>query len=555
MSTRPLFTSQEACVQSMVQREQDHHLLLDAHSTLHTPVSILGGSIGSGKTSTILELIHRHKGYAEVVTVDSVTQLGTLSYIRTTHRHTRSPVTLVLADRNIRHQWQHECTYFPTLRVKRVDTATASNLQHLQETLDSWDVVLVSHTVLAKLVAVLPQHQFWRLVVDEADTLQMKIPGALCAAHIWYVTATWTNLQPFTQSSLRRHQGHFLYDTLHDMPLQPLVAGQQMEAPHVPFAVQEQVHTYVDTPVYRALRTMITDEHMRRLESGDVQSVVSELSGTYNASRSLFDVMYERAARERESAQNRLQEARTARDAERIQHWHAKLQTTTTRLADMQARVRLLLAGSCSICCDRITNPILTRCHHLFCTRCLMQWLQQNSTCPMCRAPVQLSGCHVFGAPGASADVAEEEEKETEEKEEETSTRHGCVARTMYQNPSQVVQGILNSLPSSARILLFAQFDDNLVQILPEGSRRLVGHISSRKRQIEAFRAGDTRILVLSSVQACAGLHLPETTDIIFLHRLDQAFETQCIGRAQRPGRTEPLTVHYIVPEEGHSNI
>ncbi|XP_026193853.1 mucin-19 [Cyclospora cayetanensis] len=42
----------------------------------------------------------------------------------------------------------------------------------------------------------------------------------------------------------------------------------------------------------------------------------------------------------------------------------------------------------CSICMDDVTDPVVTRCGHLFCWGCLHVWLQQSDECPLCKAGV-----------------------------------------------------------------------------------------------------------------------------------------------------------------------
>ena len=39
------------------------------------------------------------------------------------------------------------------------------------------------------------------------------------------------------------------------------------------------------------------------------------------------------------------------------------------------------------------------------------------------------------------------------------------------------------------------------------------------------------------------------TSDVIIYHRMSKDLETQIIGRAQRPGRTTSLKVHYLCYE------
>lgn len=45
--------------------------------------------------------------------------------------------------------------------------------------------------------------------------------------------------------------------------------------------------------------------------------------------------------------------------------------------------------GECCVCYTNLplrANHIFTMCGHLFCVRCLLQWWDTSSTCPMCRA-------------------------------------------------------------------------------------------------------------------------------------------------------------------------
>ena len=42
--------------------------------------------------------------------------------------------------------------------------------------------------------------------------------------------------------------------------------------------------------------------------------------------------------------------------------------------------------GECSICCDDdFKNPIILECRHMFCERCIDEWVSKYPTCPCCR--------------------------------------------------------------------------------------------------------------------------------------------------------------------------
>ena len=42
----------------------------------------------------------------------------------------------------------------------------------------------------------------------------------------------------------------------------------------------------------------------------------------------------------------------------------------------------------CLICLDLLVQPSTTMCGHTFCKRCLIQYLEKEQKCPMCRKPI-----------------------------------------------------------------------------------------------------------------------------------------------------------------------
>ena len=53
-------------------------------------------------------------------------------------------------------------------------------------------------------------------------------------------------------------------------------------------------------------------------------------------------------------------------------------------------------------------------------------------------------------------------------------------------------------------------------------------------------------LLADSSMYGC-GMNFENTTDIIFIHKINPEMEKQVIGRAQRPGRVGVLNIHRLV--------
>lgn len=81
------------------------------------------------------------------------------------------------------------------------------------------------------------------------------------------------------------------------------------------------------------------------------------------------------------------------------------------------------------------------------------------------------------------------------------------------------------------------------------GYLTLQGNAKQRFAQVEEFRNDKKiKVLVLNSMKACAGIDMPFTTDMIFCHEfLDKEIQGQASGRAQRMGRKNKMTYHYVL--------
>ncbi len=72
------------------------------------------------------------------------------------------------------------------------------------------------------------------------------------------------------------------------------------------------------------------------------------------------------------------------------------------------------------------------------------------------------------------------------------------------------------------------------------------GSIETIDKAVKEYREGESQVLLSNSTFFGCGLNMEFTTDIIFMHKMEPTIEKQVIGRAQRPGRTNILKVHYL---------
>ena len=78
------------------------------------------------------------------------------------------------------------------------------------------------------------------------------------------------------------------------------------------------------------------------------------------------------------------------------------------------------------------------------------------------------------------------------------------------------------------------------------------GNISDINKNVYEYNFGNIHVLLLNSNLFGCGLNLEITTDILFLHKTQHELQTQIIGRAQRPGRSNKLSVWFLMHENEH---
>jgi SNF2 family DNA or RNA helicase len=209
------------------------------------------------------------------------------------------------------------------------------------------------------------------------------------------------------------------------------------------------------------------------------------------------------------------------------------------KIADIKARVEVTNDKQCPICISDIDMPTLTPCcNNLFCGSCLLETLKVRQTCPLCRQAVDIK--QIKGI-----------EKGKKKKVKEEAGPAGPVEEL----PTKL-EGLFNIIDNTpdGRFLIFTQFDhvfnaDALVNMFANRGityEYLKGSASHIANIVERFNSGRLKVLILNTRFLGSGINLQTATDTIIFHKLSDDIEKQVIGRAQRPGRTAPLRVHFL---------
>lgn len=103
---------------------------------------------------------------------------------------------------------------------------------------------------------------------------------------------------------------------------------------------------------------------------------------------------------------------------------------------------------TCYICLEQCNHNTRTLyCNHEFCTTCIDPWIQINSTCPVCREPINERSC-VLTSIGKDR------------------IHNYTIENILLNNPVSIVKGILKDLSIDESRFIKAMFGYNIGEIL-----------------------------------------------------------------------------------------
>jgi SNF2 family DNA or RNA helicase len=223
------------------------------------------------------------------------------------------------------------------------------------------------------------------------------------------------------------------------------------------------------------------------------------------------------------------------------------LKTLKERIASLEEQIRQLKervenykTEMCPICFDEPQKPTLTPCcSRIFCAGCILTSLTRQTTCPLCRANIQASGLRSL----ATEPIAKNE----------------LVNPNEGPQPLKKTEQLLELIQQKpdGRFLVFSRYDNPFLQLTTEieGLNIQVKQVKGNKDVIastlKSFESGKTKVLLLNSLEAGAGMNITAATDVILLHAMTHEEEKQILGRAYRMGRKDPLSVVRLLhPDE-----
>lgn len=540
-----LLPHQLESIKNMEKREilQTQQYRCDANIFITTAMGINGDITGYGKTLSMIGLICRDSMYWDLdVPYHQETiyqQPSRLITTRSIKSYRRIPTTLVLASITIIHQWVEEIkktklTYTVIHKKKDLDVLFAETV----------DIVLVVPDIYNKLIMMYATCAWKRFIFDEPSEVKVSSMKRVVSGFTWFVSATWQgmynkhNMCP-VGSFMRDVVGKSYYTFLEDM--RPLVLVNDPEFVMESFKIPPTSHvTHICiNPILRVVSGHISNRVQHLVNIGDIDGAVLALGG--NKTSNIVDLIRRRHQHDADVINTRLTSNLTTLTVYEREDLERNYDKLMTKIKDIDSKFAEMLESECMICQETLVKPVLeVNCQNVFCGKCLLRWMREKHTCPACRADITNSSLVSI--------TLETPTMESEKREPSTEQKSHPASRT--DTVLNIIKGKL-----SGKFIIFSEYESGFNVYEKMLTEHLVtfttlgGSKKTIEDRLKSFRNGPTKVLLLNPKRNGTGINLQETTDIILCHIMPTDTQTQIIGRANRIGRTTPLTVHHIVFE------
>jgi hypothetical protein len=593
----PLRTHQKAILFEMERREQELSRGMDTSGArIFSQFAFLGDNVGVGKSLMILGHIARLKTLPPISNLPLLERNSTSKMYSLQDQYLERGFTeigcLIVVPHTLYRQWQEYMKNQTTLKWLGIQTKRVLDSDGFLAKLRDADVTLVSNTLYGTLQNMVKEQRYlWkRVFYDEADTLHLPSTRPVPETRFsWLVSASWQNLL-FPNQSIYVTT-HMLNDVLNNPVhnIQPEVKELVRTAmPHGPYTYlryymvsntffREFVHT--NNPFRGRLVLRCSEEFVKKsiqlppiviqnilcrqsilqqvvsqaipqsvrnlLHAGDIQGALSELGVKEEDSKSLITAVTENRLKELDRLKKTydfkasLEYATPQAKENALKSLKEKMTSLEEQMKQMKERIENYKDEMCPICFDEPQQPTLTPCcSRIFCAGCILTSLTRQTSCPLCRAAISASGLRGLATQAKNEIINPEKPNEPQ----------------ALKKTEQLLQ-LLKEKPNG-KFLVFSRYDNPFLQLTTEieGLNITVKQVKGNKDVIastlNSFEQGKTRVLLLNSIEAGAGMNITAATDIVLFHAMTHEEEKQILGRAYRLGRKEPLFVKRLLHAE-----
>ena len=592
----PLRAHQRTVIHQMNTLEQSVQKGLDVSGEkLFSRYAVLGDSVGVGKSLMVLGHIASKRNSVPLFSCNSLnTESNPNFYSLKTTSYTdlsNSPALLIVPHTLYR-QWEEYINKQTTLEPFYLRSKRSLDSKLFIKKMMESDFVLVSNTLLGKLLEqTTGKLYFSRIYIDEADSIYIPSTQPFPeVSFIWFISASWANLifendriwlshtniqrimsrpefttyDPSFQSQFAEAfvggRGFFSRYTARSGPyLRDYLRNHHPFRSHIVLKckdsfIQESIslpplftETILCEPsiAQRILSSAVPSNIQNLLNAGDITSALTALGVPSDSPMNLIQAVTENRQKElkrlerlyifkseEEYASPQIKEQALANLQSKINGLKDQIQSIKERIENYKKEI-------CAICFDEPQQAVLTPCcSRIFCGGCILMSLSRIQGCPMCRSPIQVNTLQGVSELVASRPVT---------------------TRVAAPKKIDALLNLIRSHPTD-RFLVFSRYENpfRLMQDTLEAERITVETVKGNKDVINnvlhKFDSGESRVLLLNSNHAGAGLNITSATYVVLWHAMTTEEEKQILGRAYRMGRTSPLNfVKLVHPDEVRS--
>jgi hypothetical protein len=162
-------------------------------------------------------------------------------------------------------------------------------------------------------------------------------------------------------------------------------------------------------PMYNVVLNFVSSSVATMISAGNIEGAIMAMGGTKCSN--IVDVIKKQKQYQYSELMKKLDDE--DEEASGNDLLKKKMSHLQEQIKDLDSKFESLLKDNCHICCDSLTKPVLEpNCHNIFCGNCLLQWLQQKNSCPLCRNKVDPSKLvYIDSSSSSSPSVSSSEKK------------------------------------------------------------------------------------------------------------------------------------------------
>ena len=583
------------------------------NTTIKTRIGVIGDLVGSGKTLSILGLISQEKWLAKDREIFSTCGDGLIN-VKTTSKETPLDINIIIVPSTIMKQWENTIKTQTNIKYKTIYTkkdvvnyfkSFDDIIKRETEDTDETEVNIVDINFEHNIVLVCSNRfgdftynclnykyplVFSRVIYDEIDSINLPNNKEIPASFYWFSTSTYDNLlyptgrtlyynevgeyspngrwsseyryreyidgfrnNGFVKNLFTQLRNNILFDVR-----KAIFLKNHPKFVHESFRLPKPIINIniCQNPYYaRILNGLISNDVMECINAGDIQSAIEKFGCTKVSDTSNIIQIFTNDLEKNYKNKSLELQMKSQMEYSSPEIKKNIIDKLEKELAEIKSKIdsvsqRISNGDTCPICCDVIDNRVVTRCcGHSFCFECLTQALVKctgdaKNACPMCRAKLTTDDIIL----------------ESSDAIESAGSKEPIISKENVMK--EIIDEIFSDPTKNNKLLIFSNYDNSFVSIQEHllkrniNSSRISGTSNMIEKTVNQYKNGShLDVLLLNSKFSGSGINLENTTHMVIYHNMTSELTQQIIGRAQRPGRSSPLTIYRLLHENEKASM